>query len=179
MKILTIPGYLGSDKKHWQSYWDKEMQNTSRVEQKNLTNPEKNEWLSVLNDYIKKQKDDIILVAHSLGCILLVHWAYKYSGNIKGALLVSPSDVESKKYTPDVLRNFSPIPKKNLPFKSIVIASENDTYVSISRAKYFARCWGAKLVNVGALGHINTESNLGSWQQGKSILKELVDTINN
>lgn len=40
------------------------------------------------------------------------------------------------------------------------------------RTKFFAEAWGAKLFNAGALGHINSNSNLGEWEQGRAFLAE-------
>jgi hypothetical protein len=48
-----------------------------------------------------------------------------------------------------------------------------------TRARYFAEKWGSEFVNVGAKGHINAESNLGFWEQGQTILLQLLDTIGN
>lgn len=61
--------------------------------------------------------------------------------------------------------------------KSIVVASENDPYISIERAMYLANAWGSAFVSVGLKGHINSDSNLEYWQEGQEILKRLVSPI--
>jgi hypothetical protein len=61
-----------------------------------------------------------------------------------------------------------------LPFPTIVVASENDEYVSLERATQFARAWGGRLVNIGPLGHINSASGLGDWPRGRALLNELL-----
>jgi len=66
------------------------------------------------------------------------------------------------------------IQKVNLPFPSIVIASENDPYVNLQRAGYFATQWGSEFINIGLNGHINSDSDLGSWGEGQLILKRLL-----
>ena len=102
MKILTIPGYGGSDKDHWQSYWEKEYKNIERVEQKDWNDPQLKLWAKTLNSYIQKTEGKCILVAHSLACSLIAHWASKNdTQKIIGALLVSPADVDSEKHTPE------------------------------------------------------------------------------
>ncbi len=175
MKILTIPGYGGSGKEHWQSYWNNEFGNIERVEQDDWDNPQLDLWLEQLNQSIQESPQDCILVAHSLGCALIAHWASKYSSNdatknILGALLVAPADVDSKKHTPEEVRNFAPMPTTTLPFKSIVVSSDNDPYVSADRAEYFAKAWGSQFILYGSFGHINAESELSSWNFGKSLL---------
>ena len=172
-KILTLPGYCGSGDKHWQSLWEKEFDNIMRVEQDDWNNPQRDQWVDNLNTYIHKN-EKYILVAHSLACSLVSHWALKYdSSAIVGALLVSPADVDSAKHTPDEVRDFMPMPLSPLPFKSIVVASDNDPYVSLERAKFFADSWESSFINIGSYGHINAESGLASWEFGKNLINKL------
>ncbi len=65
-----------------------------------------------------------------------------------------------------------PMPLSILPFKTIVVASDNDPYVSFERAEYFANAWGSRFINIGSCGHINADSELSSWQFGKELLRE-------
>jgi uncharacterized protein len=114
----------------------------------------------------------VVLIGHSLGCVTIAHWANKTNHTIKGALLVAPSDIENPVYTFPA-KGFTPIPLQKLQFKSIVVASSDDPWVSIERAQYFAKCWGSEFVNVGNAGHINADSGYGKWPQGLEILKQL------
>lgn len=173
-KILTLPGYCGSGSEHWQSYWESEYENIARVEQQNWEHPKLESWLETLNTTIQNCDENIILVAHSLGCSLVNHWANKYqSDKVLGVLLVAPADVDSAQHTPEEVRNFSPMPMKKLPFPSIVVTSDNDPYVSLERAKSFANTWDSRFVDIGSHGHINAESDLKSWGFGKSLVEEL------
>ena len=54
------------------------------------------------------------------------------------------------------------------------MASSNDEYVTLARAQQFAEAWDSRLVNVGALGHINSETGLGLWPEGHRLLVDLV-----
>jgi len=60
---------------------------------------------------------------------------------LAGALLVAPADVE-RADTPELIRCFAPIPIQPLPFRSLLVASSNDEYLSMDRAEHFARRWG-------------------------------------
>jgi hypothetical protein len=60
-----------------------------------------------------------------------------------------------------------------LPFPSIVVASSNDPYVTLSRAKTFATAWGSEFVMIGEAGHINSASGLGNWEKGLILLNIL------
>lgn len=172
-KILTIPGYAGSGKKHWQSLWENEYENIQRVEQDDWDNPQLASWVKRLNSSINTN-ENYILVGHSLACSLISHWALQHdSSSIIGALLVSPADVNSPEHTPEQIRNFAPMPLAKLPFKSIVVASNNDPFVSFERATFFAEAWGSRLINIGSYGHINADSELSSWEFGKNLVHEL------
>ncbi len=175
--IFILPGWQDSDPQHWQSIWLKKYPNAVKVLQKDWMNPEKEEWVKNFNKYIEKYKDkDIILVGHSLACATIAHWSNDYflktSAKIKGALLVSPSDVDASNF-PKEIKGFAPMPLKALKFKSIVVVSNNDQWVSMDRAKYFAQCWGAQLVNIGHHGHINADAGFGEWPEGEKLLHKL------
>ena len=178
-RILIIPGLGDSGESHWQTYWLKKFDNSVKLNQDNWDEPELNKWLEKLNKAILKINEPVFLIAHSLGVSLLVHWTERYNNsNVKGALLVAPADVDSPAHTPDVVRNFSPIPIGKIPFSSIVVASENDPFVNINRAKYFAAQWGSEFINIGAKGHINSDSNLEFWEDGQLILQKLMNLSN-
>ena len=154
----------------------------SRVEQVNWDWPVKNEWVDKLKDEISKLTGPTILIAHSLGCITVAHWAQEFSSeHVKGAMLVAPADADLSKRLNFVV-DFAPIPTLKLPFKSVVVASTNDRYASILRSQNFAEKWGSEFINLGRKGHINAVSGLGDWQDGKQILEKfssfkLVDSV--
>ncbi len=171
---IIIPGLGNSGPQHWQSLWQKTLPNAIRVEQRDWENPTKDEWLQALEKTVQRAPGQCILIAHSLGVALVAHWAVKFhSSKVRAALLVSPSDVDSAEHTPDSVRNFAPMPLERLPFRSTVVASSSDPFVTLARAGQFAQAWGADLVNIGPRGHINADSNLGDWPQGSKILSDL------
>jgi predicted alpha/beta hydrolase family esterase len=91
---------------------------------------------------------------------------------VRGALLVAPSDPEGPSY-PLGPTGFAPMPLDRLPFRSIVVASTNDIYVTAERAREYAVAWGSELVDVGAAGHINAASGLADWPFGRVLLARL------
>lgn len=173
-QLLIIPGLGGSGETHWQSLWCQKFPNAVSVIQDDWENPEIENWLPRLEKTIAKLTNPTILVAHSLGVITAVHWTNRHSNtHIIGALLVAPADVDSEAHVPEIIRNFAPIPLSKLNFPSILITSTNDPYISIERASYLAENWGSELVTIGEKGHINTESNLGFWEEGQFYLNKL------
>lgn len=171
---IIIPGLGNSGPAHWQSLWQKTLPNVLRIEQRDWENPAKEEWLQTLDKTVQQVPGDCVLIAHSLGVALVAHWAVNFhSSKVRAAFLVSPSDVDSREHTPDSVRDFAPMPLTALPFRSIVVASSNDPFVTLARATQFAQAWGADLVNIGPCGHINADSNMGDWPQGLKILSDL------
>lgn len=175
-QILIAPGYGNSGEGHWQTHWQKEHADFIRVEQKNWFQPVADDWAETIEQYVRNATGEVVVVAHSLGCLALAHWAQKTKFSIKAALLVAPPDADDAKLR-SVVRGFSPLPLAKLPFKSIVLASTNDEYNPIERAELFARSWGSDFVNVGEKGHINALSGLGDWPEGKHYLYELLSSV--
>jgi uncharacterized protein len=171
---LTVPGVTNSSRQHWQSLWEAEFPDKfRRIEQAEWNTPICDDWIATIEREVQiETPENVVLVAHSLGCTAVAHWAKKFGTKIKGAFLVAPSDCEAESYHFDT-KGFAPIPLEELPFESLVIASENDEYVSLKRAKQFADAWGSSFVNVGAKGHINAVSGFGEWNEGLEILKKL------
>src|SRR5258708_40320605 len=74
------------------------------------------------------------------------------------------------------IQGFGPVPALRLPFPSTLVASTNDPYLSIERAQTFAENWRSQFFNIGPAGHINGESGLGDWPEGKRMLRALTET---
>lgn len=172
--ILILPGWQGSGPQHWQSLWQAQFA-CLRVEQHDWMQPLRGDWISRLEDVVLSTDPPAVLVAHSLGCVLAAAWAAhsRNTHRVKAALLVAPGDVEQEALRP-VLASWSPIPRQTLPFKSTLVASQDDPYCSFERAQGFAAAWGSRLVDAGTAGHINADSGLGDWLQGQVLLNELI-----
>ncbi|MDQ4121189.1 MAG: alpha/beta hydrolase [Acidobacteriota bacterium] len=177
-QILLVPPWENAGADHWMSVWQRKYPRWQRVEQRNWFEPDKNEWVETLDRAIAgRETEDLILVAHSLGTITLAHWANKFDRSaVKGALLVAPPDVERDDAPPEI-QTFAPVPLAEFKFPSVVVASENDNYISVDRARFFAKRWGSRFINIGRAGHINVKSGHGEWQHGEQILREFVNRL--
>jgi predicted alpha/beta hydrolase family esterase len=170
---LLVPGLGNSGPEHWQTYFQNLGNNFYRVEQKEWDSPTCEDWIETIDKKISAfDSSTIVLIGHSLGCSTIAHWAKKYKKQIKGALLVAPSDLEAPQYTFPAI-GFTPIPIDKINFKTIVVASENDVWVSLERAKLFAENWGSEFINIGNAGHINVASGHTNWEEGVELLKKL------
>ena len=170
--VLILPGLYNSGPEHWQSHWERAHPDFRRVEQDDWETPRCADWIARLEDAVREAGPDAVLVAHSLACTLVAHWAETTGQRVHGALLVAPSDVEAPSY-PEGTEGFKPMRRTRLPFPSIVVASTDDPYVTLERAEDFARAWGSELVNIGPAGHVNSASGLGNWPIGFALLERL------
>lgn len=173
--VLLLPGWQNSGPDHWQSLWEA-THGYLRVDQHDWLRPLRGDWIARLEDVVLQHDQPVVLVAHSLGCILVAAWA-AHSRNthlVSAALLVAPPDAEREALRP-LLASWSPIPLQQLPFRSLLAASCNDPYCSAERARQFASAWGSEFLDYGKHGHINAESGLGTWPHGQELLRQLQD----
>lgn len=176
--LLIVPGLGGSGAEHWQQLWHNDHSSSIIIEQRDWEKPVVKDWLENLNTTIESLTRPTLLVGHSLGSVLITIWANQYQHHhIIGAMIVAPADVDSAEHTPDIIRDFAPIPLHKLKFPSLVISSTNDPYVSLERATFFSEKWGSEFVSIGSKGHINTQSNLGQWEEGKELLLSFINKI--
>ena len=170
---FIVPGLGNSGPEHWQTFFENSGDNFQRIEQSEWDAPDCTEWITAIDKAIEDYEPaTVILIGHSLGCIAIAQWAKRFGKKIKGALLVAPSDIENPVYTFPA-SGFSPISLQPISFKTIVVASTNDQWVSFERAKFFAANWGSELINIGEAGHINSASGHWKWKEGLEILKKL------
>lgn len=175
--FLIVPGLNNSGSLHWQSLWQRLLRNASRADLGDWSSPDRDEWVTRLDDAIRSLTPPVILCAHSLGCHAVAWWAaLKAHGDgwpVAGALLIAPPDCDRSAMLPTV-RGFSPSPVTKLPFPSIMAGSRDDDYATLSEMKAMARNWGSAFVDCGPLGHINAESGIGHWPAGLALLGRLL-----
>ena len=178
-KILLLPGWQGSGPEHWQSLWEA-AHGYERVVQHDWLRPLRGDWIARLEDVVLFASEatptatPITLVAHSLGCVLVAAWASvsRNTHHVASAMLVAPGDVEREDVR-EMLPTWSPVVRQPLPFPSLLLACRNDPYCNFERAQGFAEGWGSAFVDFGDHGHINTESGLGAWPDGRDMLLKL------
>jgi predicted alpha/beta hydrolase family esterase len=152
--------------------WEQAHPEYQRVRQRDWYQPNRDEWVAALDAAVAQAEQPVVLVAHSLGCLVVAHWAAQHERAIQGALLVAPPDADDPDFAVDA-GGFAPVPLTPLPFASIVVASADDPYISLERAEYFAGAWGSLCVSIGASGHINTAAGFGPWPFGEDLLAAL------
>jgi uncharacterized protein len=126
----------------------------------------------------------VVIVAHSAGVLVTVHWAAQRSRTpVVGALLATPPAL-AEELPPEypsirTLREHGwlPIPRTPLPFPSIVAASTDDPLGNPVRIGALSKAWGSRWHDLGAVGHLNPASGFGEWRGVEPLLDELSGTV--
>lgn len=173
MTTLIVPGLHGSGPGHWQHRWLAEIDDAFLVEQRDWSRPDRDAWLERLTDAVIEHPG-ALLVGHSLGAVLIAHLAAERPDlPIGGALLVAPADVDDVRAGRSLVESFSPLPTRPFNFPSILVASRNDDWMNIDKARVLANLWESSFIDLGNAGHINAETGLGGWELGRALLARL------
>jgi len=177
--VLVVSGLWDSGPAHWQTHWLKDYPAWAKVAHRDFALPQRDEWVAELDAAIAACDGPPILLAHSLGCMLVAQWAQSGSPlHIAGAMLVAPSDVAAASYPIDA-NDFLPIPMTAFSFPSLLVASTDDEYADLDRARAFAKAWGSEIVELADAGHINGDSGYGPWPEGLQLLEAFTARLPN
>ncbi|WP_222123889.1 MULTISPECIES: alpha/beta hydrolase [Microbacterium] len=173
---VMVPGIGGSDDAHWQTRWERRWGDEIAVcvEPSSWSQPDLGDWVAAIDRAaadLEPRVDDIVLIAHSLGCWAVAEWLRPSAGRPpRGVLLVAPPDPTGDAFPAAEAPSFTRLDVRSLPCPSVVVASTNDPYCDLGTAEGLARGWGSEFVVVGDLGHLNSASGLGDWPQGREAL---------
>ncbi len=183
VRVLLVPGGGGSDPGHWHHAWAAADDRCRWVDQTDPSGGTREDWVATLDRVIGESAAPTVLVAHSLATVVVAHWvascdAVGGAGPVVGALLVGPADVEDSWAEPGSLyERFAPIPVGRLPFPSVVVASTDDPYISVDRARSLGWAWGSQIKVLGAHGHLGADADLGEWPEGRALLDGLLSEL--
>lgn len=178
--VLIVPGLRDHVAEHWQTLLQARLPKAASVPPLEHDKLSCAARVAALDDAIARIDGPIVLVAHSAGVMITVHWAQQHDRPIQGALLATPADLEvpmpAGYPTLDVLEEHGwlPVPRKPLPFPSILGASRNDPLAAFDRAAGMAADWGSRLVDLGEVGHLNPAAGYGEWPQADTLIRELL-----
>lgn len=169
--VLVVPGIGNSGPLHWQSMWQVAHSDWRRLEVEDWDQVVCDDWVSAIERQVAETGEETVIVAHSLGCLAVAHWAVRHATRIRGALLVAVPDPAAPAFPAVAASGFIPLPSERLPFQTIVVSSTNDPYGSADFARARAAAWGGELIEVGARGHLNGDSGLGDWPEGLKLIE--------
>jgi uncharacterized protein len=180
--ILIVPGLRDHVAEHWQTLLAAKLPKVRTVPPMGREDLDCGAKVAAIEREANAIAGPVILVAHSGGVVMVVHWAKQTRRAIHGALLATPPDFEQpmpEGYpTIEALRagGWLPVPRDPLHFPSIVAASRNDPLGRYERVAELARAWGSRLVDLGEVGHLNPASGFGEWPRAEEFIRELSQT---
>ena len=180
--VVIVPGLRDHMPDHWQTLLAERIQETGgavhivpQIDQdKRLCSAR----VANLDRVVSGIDGPIILVAHSVGVLITVHWAQQTKREIKGALLAAPPDYDTPLpagYSdPQTLatNGWTPVPRERLPFPSIVVGSRNDPIGEFERIRELAQAWGSRFVDAGEVGHLSPADGYGAWPMAEALIRE-------
>ncbi|WP_175849523.1 RBBP9/YdeN family alpha/beta hydrolase [Burkholderia cepacia] len=178
--ILIVPGLRDHVEDHWQTHLARRLPNARAVAPLEADKLSRAARVAALDAALAAIDGPVILVAHSAGVMIAVHWARQATRKIHGALLAAPADLDTPMPAgypaPDAIdaNGWTPVPTGRLPFPSIVAASRNDPLARFERVETLAAGWGSRLVDLGEVGHLNPASGYGEWRDAERLIGEVM-----
>ena len=162
---LTVPGIGNSEHEHWQSIWERRYPGVTRVMQRDWDQPVCSEWAAAVEEAVATSAQPLVIVAHSLGCLAVAHWAFSSAREVAGLVLVAVPDPEGPNF-PAAAKGFAPVPPDIRGRRALLISSSNDHYGNAHWSRRLAGAYRAELIELNNAGHINVASGFGEWQEG-------------
>ena len=179
MSVVVVPGLRDETPAHWQALLAQELPQLRALPALGRTNIDLDARVAAIDAAVLAAPGPVILVAHSGGCIATAHWARRTGRKIHGVLLATPPDLvrplssEFPALSAFAEAGWTPVPRDRLPFPSIVAASRNDPLGDFAKVADMARAWGAELVDLGEVGHLNPASGYGPWPEAWPLIRRL------
>ena len=179
--VLFVPGLRDHVEDHWQTLLAAEIPHSVTVEPLTEHRLSRAARIAALDTALTRIDGEVVIAAHSAGSLMVAHWAMAPTRRIRGALLATPADVENPlppgyPAMADLQVNgWLPIPRSPIPFPAIVAASSNDPLAQFEKIAGLARYWGARLHDIGAVGHLNPAAGFGPWSGALPLLKQLAE----
>ncbi|NUP49153.1 MAG: alpha/beta hydrolase [Catenulispora sp.] len=172
MRYVIIPGVGGSGPTHWQTLWEDAWGDRAlRLDPVSWDEPELDDWCAALDRAVGAGGTDVVLIAHSLGCLAAAAWLTRAGRpQIRGAFLVAPPDVQAASFPAGQAKSFIAVDPLPLSVPALIVSSDDDPYCDPGAARRLAAAWQAGHISFDQAGHLNADSGLGMWPSGQSLL---------
>lgn len=172
MHTIIVPGVGGSDYDHWQSWLQRQLMSSSRVQQQDWNLPILKQWVTNFVEALSKVEGSIQVVAHSFGCLTSVAALNQFpelNKRIKKLILVAPANPArfgDQGFARDSHNDYSAyFHQLKLKVPCDMIISENDPWLNFEDAQQLAQAWNLRPHNLGQVGHINVASGFGPFPE--------------
>ncbi|MFY1634175.1 RBBP9/YdeN family alpha/beta hydrolase [Solwaraspora sp. WMMB335] len=175
---LLVPGRGAPRPEHWLSRWARANPDYRWASEPTGPPFVLADRVVALHAAVTTSGEATVLIAHSAGCITVAAWAARYgnAGTVHAALLIAPPYLDPRRRPgpddPGDLRH-DMIPRRPLPFRTVLVASRTDPYTSYEQFEQYAADWGSQLYDAGDAGHLETASGYGPWPAGERLVASL------
>ena len=177
--VLIVPGLRDHVEAHWQTLLATQLSKVRTVPPMGREDLDCAKRVQAIEAAMGAIDGPVVLVAHSGGCVMVAHWAHtsRHAHRVVGALLATPPDFDQA--MPEGYPTLAalqtgawlPVPRKPLPFRSLVATSDNDPLADRARVLKLAKDWGSETVDLGAVGHLNPASGYGEWPMAVPLIE--------
>ena len=178
--VLFVPGLRDHVEDHWQTHAARAFPGSVTVAPLTEDRLSRAARVAALDAALQAIAGEVVIAAHSAGCLMVAHWALAPSRPIRAALLATPADVEHPlppgypSYDDLSANGWLPIARRPLPFPTLVVASRNDPLARFERVEVMAHDWQAELHDAGEVGHLNPPAGYGPWEDGQGLIEQLL-----
>jgi len=182
--IITVPGLNGSDDDHWQTWLELQLPNSSRVTGIDWQSPQVFVWAEAIEKHIDSLPGQVMLVAHSFGCLASAMVASWRPEKVAGLILVAPAaperfslngKIDGQQQHVDNIAGL--LPDRRIDTLGLLVASKTDPWMSYQQAEKLGQLWELAFYNAGDAGHINSESGYGEWLLIKDFVSALSEAV--
>ena len=163
--VLIVPGRGNSEAGHGQSILEASTPGASRVDQQWHVN-DIITWAENIDQAVMQLAQPPLVIAHSFGCLATAYAQIILGTPIGSSLFVAPADPARFGVDRALLA-------RALGRPGLLVASENDPWLSFEAANSLARDWGVDSINLGQAGHVNVASGYGHWPFGEALAETL------
>jgi predicted alpha/beta hydrolase family esterase len=93
--VLFVPGLRDHVPEHWQTLLQAQIPNSRSVQPLEHDKLSRAARVAALDEALAEIDGPVVLVAHSAGVMITVHWAAQHHRKIRAALLAAPADLEN------------------------------------------------------------------------------------
>jgi uncharacterized protein len=163
--FLILHGLQASGPGHWQTWLAARLRaDGERVAYPDLPDadlPSLPAWREALDGELAAlPAGDVIVVCHSLSCLLWLHHVSEGGAQADRALLVAPPSEASG--VPEIAV-FFPVPLPRLADGARLVCSDDDPYCPEGAATLYGEPLGIPVDVLPGAGHINPEAGFGPW----------------
>lgn len=179
--VLIVPGLRDHVAAHWQTLLAAQLPKVHSVPPMGREDLDCAKRVQAIEAAMARIDGPVVLVAHSGGCVMVARWAHTsiHAHRVLGVLLATPPDFDQP--MPEGYPTLAalqaggwlPLPRKPLPFRSLVATSDNDPLATRERVLALAKAWDSETVDLGAVGHLNPASGYGEWPMAKALIDQL------